>query len=45
MLKGQAYADAGQQYYEDRYRERVVQNLTKRAQTLGFQLVPVAASA
>jgi transposase len=44
LTKGQAYADAGQQYYEERYRERVVQNLTKRAQTLGFQLVPVAAS-
>jgi transposase len=40
MTKGQAYADQGQQYYEDRYRERVVQSLTKRAQTLGFQLVP-----
>ena len=45
LTKGQAYADQGQQYYEDRYRERVVQSLTKRARTLGFQLVPVTASA
>ena len=45
LTKGQAYADAGQQYYEDRYRERVVQSLTKRAHTLGFQLVPAVAPA
>jgi transposase len=42
LTKGQAYVEAGQQYYEDRYRERVVQNLSKRAQTLGFQLIPTA---
>jgi transposase len=45
LTKGQDYVDAGQQYYEDRYRERVVQNLSKRAQTLGFQLIPADASA
>ena len=45
LTKGQAYTDAGQQYYEDRYRERVVQSLTKRARTLGFQLVPAVAPA
>ena len=43
--QGQAFTDAGQQYCEDRYRERVVQSLTKRANTLGFQLVPAAAPA
>jgi transposase len=42
LTKGQAYVEAGQQYYEERYRERVVQSLTKRAQTLGFQLIPTA---
>ncbi|MBK8113104.1 MAG: IS110 family transposase [Candidatus Accumulibacter sp.] len=42
LTKGQPYVDVGQQYYEDRYRERVFQNLTKRAHTLGFQLIPVA---
>ena len=45
LTRGQAYVEAGQQYYEERYRERVVQNLTKRARTLGFQLVPAAAGA
>jgi transposase len=45
LTKGQAYVEAGQQYYEDRYRERVVQSLTKRAQTLGFQLIPTAVPA
>ena len=40
LTKGQAYADQGQQYYEDRYRERVVRNLAKRARDLGMELVP-----
>jgi transposase len=43
LTRGQAYVEAGQQYYEDRYHERVVQTLTKRAHTLGFQLVAVPA--
>lgn len=40
LTKGQAYVEAGQQYYEERYRERVVQNLTKRAHQLGLQITP-----
>ena len=36
LTKGQEYADQGQQYYEDRYRERVVRQLTKRANELGL---------
>lgn len=40
MLKnGTAYVDVGQQYYEERYRSRVVQNLKRKAQELGFELV------
>jgi len=40
MLKhGSAYVDAGQDYYEERYRSRVVQNLKRKAQELGYQLV------
>ncbi|HEV7507888.1 MAG TPA: hypothetical protein VGS07_23595 [Thermoanaerobaculia bacterium] len=39
---GQAYVDAGQKQYEERYQQRIVHNLVKRAQTLGFQLIPVA---
>jgi transposase len=43
MLKhGTAYVDAGQEYYEERYRTRVVQNLKRQAQKLGFSLVKIA---
>jgi transposase len=42
MLKqGTAYVDVGQEYYEKRYRGRVVQNLKRRAQELGFELVAI----
>lgn len=40
LTKGEAYVDQGQQYYEERYRERVLHQLKKRAETLGMQLVP-----
>lgn len=43
MLKnGTEYIDVGQDYYEQRYKSRVVQNLKKRAQQLGFELVETA---
>ena len=42
LTKGQAYVEAGQDAYEQKYRERVVQNLTKRAHQLGFELIPAA---
>lgn len=42
LLKhGTAYVEAGQDAYERQYHERVLQNLDRRAQTLGFQLVPI----
>jgi transposase len=42
MLKhGTAYVDAGQEYYEERYRTRVVQNLKRKAQKFGFSLVEI----
>jgi hypothetical protein len=42
MLKnGSTYADLGQDYYEERYRSRVVQNLKQKAQQLGFELVSI----
>jgi hypothetical protein len=42
MLKnGTSYADFGQDYYEERYRSRVVQNLKRKAQLLGFELVTI----
>jgi hypothetical protein len=40
LTRGQAFVEAGQDEYEERYRQRVVQNLTRRAQQLGFQLTP-----
>ena len=40
MLKhGMQYVDAGQDYYEQRFRTRVVENLERRASELGFELV------
>ena len=42
LTRGQPYTDQGQAYYEERYRERVVANLNRRAQQLGLQLVPLA---
>ncbi len=42
MLKnGIAYKDVGQDYYEKKYKERMIKNLTFRAKTLGFDLVKV----
>jgi transposase len=41
---GAAYADPGVDYYEDRYRRRTLDNLRRRAQSLGFQLVEAEAT-
>jgi len=40
LTRGEEYTDQGQQYYEERYRERVVRQLNKRARQLGFELTP-----
>jgi transposase len=45
LTHGTAYVDAGQEYYEERYRSRVVQNLKRRAQGLGFELVAIQEAA
>ena len=37
---GQAYLDLGKDYYEDRYKERMLRNITKRARELGYDAVP-----
>ena len=43
LLKpGTAYVDRGVQSYEDQYRHRVVKNLHRRAEQLGFTLQPKA---
>lgn len=36
---GRAYTDPGVDYYEQRYQERLLNNLKKKAQLLGFDLV------
>ena len=36
LTKGQEYTDQGQEYYEERYRQRVLHNLNRRAQQLGI---------
>ena len=42
MLRcGQEYLDAGAQYYESQYRERVLRNAKQRAAQLGYELVPI----
>ena len=43
MRYGMEYADPGASYYEERYRQRVVANLRRRAQSMGFVLQEVAA--
>jgi transposase len=42
LTKGEEYTDQGQAYYEERYRQRVLHNLNRRAQQLGMALVPTA---
>ncbi len=39
LTHGTEYVDAGQDYYEQQHKERVVRNLTRRAKELGFLLV------
>ncbi|MCP5767981.1 IS110 family transposase, partial [Klebsiella pneumoniae] len=41
ITKGEEYVDQGQEYYEERYRQRVEYHLRKRAETLGLRLVPM----
>ena len=42
MLRyGQAYMDAGAQYYENQYRDRVLRAAKLRAAQLGYRLVPI----
>jgi transposase len=36
---GQSYIDMGSDYYENRYEERVLRNITKRARELGYDAV------
>ncbi len=42
LTKGEEYTDQGQDYYEERYRERVLRALHQRAAKLGMQMIPIA---
>ena len=44
LTKGAQYTDQGQDYYEERYRQRVMHHLARRAGKLGFQLTPIPAA-
>jgi len=39
LTKGEEYTDQGQDYYEERYRERVLRHMALRAQKMGMRLV------
>ncbi|WP_143217869.1 hypothetical protein [Acidithiobacillus ferrivorans] len=45
LTKGEEYTDQGQDYYEDRYRERVLRQLAQRAEKMGMRLIPGEAAA
>ena len=38
---GEKYFDAGKDYYDQQYKERIVKNMTRRAKMLGFELTPI----
>src|SRR6202790_4338497 len=40
LRHGMSYVDPGAAYYEDRYKQRVLKNLQRRAKSLGFVLQP-----
>ena len=45
MLKyGAGYVDQGEAVYEERYRDRLLRNLKRRAAELGFQLTAISSS-
>lgn len=39
LTKGEEYTDQGQDYYEERHRERVLRQLAQRADKMGMKLV------
>ena len=45
LTHGQEYTDRGQDYFEERYRQRVLHNLAQKAKAMGMQLVPSDAPA
>ena len=44
LTHGMQYVDQGQDYYEKQYQHRVLRNLQRKAQSLGYELVPAEVS-
>lgn len=44
LTKGTSYVELGQQAYEQQYKQRRIDHLKRQAKSLGFQLLPCAAS-
>ena len=44
LTKGTQYVDQGQDYYEQRYQQRVLHHLNRKATAMGFKLVPIDAT-
>jgi len=40
LTHGQEYTDRGQDYFEARYRQRVLHNLAQKAKAMGMQPIP-----
>jgi transposase len=41
LTKGTEYLDRGQAYYEERYQQRVLHHLNRKAAAMGFKLMPI----
>jgi transposase len=41
LTKGTEYADQGQDYYEERYQQRVLNHLNRKATAMGYRLTPI----
>ncbi len=40
LTKGEEYVDQGQDYFEERYRQRVLRQMSQRASKMGMKVVP-----
>jgi transposase len=44
LTRGAEYVDRGQDYYEERYQQRVLHHLNRKAAAMGFKLTPMETS-
>jgi len=44
LTKGTEYLDQGQDYYEERYQQRILHNLNRKATAMGYRLMPIEPS-